>query len=292
MTEITKAIIPLAGMGTRHLPLSKAVPKEFLPLAEKPLLQYVVQEASQAGVKEVVFVVSADKKAVVEYFKKSPQLEKFLEERKQEDLLEFLSEIDALAKKILFSYVSDRPLGDGHAVLQARKLVGEEPCFVLYPDDVIEARVPCVAQLAQVFRTSQKPVIGLFELPQEKLGSYGVVAAEKIASRLFKIKQIVEKPQAGAAPSLLAIVGRSIVTPEVFDYLKKTRPNRRGEISLSETFGQMVKDGKVMYGHQCEGRWWECGEKEGWFKAFVYFAAKHPQYGREVREFMKEEKLI
>lgn len=277
-------------MATRHLPLSKVVPKEFLPLADKPLLHYVLNEVKEAGVKEVIFVVNTNKRVVADYFRKAPQLEKILEEKKQEDLLELLSEAEKLIHGLTISYVSDKPLGDGHAVLQTRKLVGEEPCFVLYPDDIIEADVPCAAQLAQVFRTAEKPIIGLFELPREKLSLYGVVVPEKIANRLYKIKEIIEKPGANA-PSKLAIAGRCIITSEVFDYLKKARPNKRGEISLSETFGQMVKDGKIIYGYECEGRWWECGNKEDWLKSFVYFAAHHPQFGKEVRKFIKEEKL-
>lgn len=293
MVEITKAIIPLAGLATRHLPLSKVVPKEFLPLADKPLLHYILEEVREAGVTEVIFVVNANKKVVADYFRKSPQLEKVLEEKKREDLLELLSETEKLVHGITISYVSDKPLGDGHAVLQARKLVGEEPCFVIYPDDIIEANVPCASQLAQVFRTAEKPIVGLFELPKEKLSSYGVVVPEKIANRLYKIKEIIEKPAAAEnAPSRLVIIGRCIVTPEVFDYLKKARPNKKGEISLSETFGQMVKDGKIIYGYQCEGRWWECGNKEDWLKSFVHFAANHPQFGKEIRKFIKEEKLI
>lgn len=308
---ITKAIIPLAGMATRHLPLSKVVPKEFLPLADKPLLHYAVEELKESGVKEIIFVVNANKKITVDYFKKAPQIEKVLQERKtrrsanslreagkQEDILESLSEIEKLADGLTFSYISDKSLGDGHAVLQARKLVGDEPCFVLYPDDVIEAEPPCSAQLAQVFRTSEKPVIALFEVPEEKLSMYGVVDPEKIASRLYKIKNIIEKPVLPAGksakevlPSNLVIAGRSIVTPEVFDYLKKAKPNKQKEISLTETFAQMVKDGKIVYGYQCTGRWWECGNKENWLKSFVYFAANHPHFGKEVRKFIKEEKL-
>src|SRR3989344_2299500 len=288
---ITKAIIPLAGLATRHLPLSNVLPKEFLPLGDKPLLHYVVQEAKEAGAEDIIFVVSSNKKIATDYFKKAPQLEKILEEKKQVDFLESLSEVEKLANGLTFSYVIDKPLGDGHAVLQARKLVGEEPCFVLYPDDIVEATTPCASQLAQVFRTSEKPILALFELPAEKLSSYGVVAAEKMANRLYKIKSIVEKPPKNALPSRLAIMGRSIITPEVFDYLKKAKPNKKGEISLTETFGQMVKDGKIIYGYQCEGRWWESGNKEDWLKSFVYFAARHPQFGKEVRKFMREEKL-
>jgi len=256
------------------------------------LLHYILEEVRASGVKEVIFVVNANKKVVADYFRKSPQLEKILEEKKQEDLLESLSAPEGLASGLTFFYVSDKPLGDGHAVLQARKFVGEEPCFVIYADDIIEARDPCASQLAQVFRTAGKPIVGLFEVPREKVSSYGVVVPEKIASRLYKIKGIVEKPAPEVASSRLVITGRSIITPEVFDYLKKAKPNKKGEIVLTETFGQMVKDGKIIYGYQCEGRWWECGNKEDWLKSFVHFAAHHPKFGEGVRKFMKEEKLI
>src|SRR3989344_8046713 len=207
---ITKAIIPLAGLATRHLPLSKVLPKEFLPLGDKPLLHYVVQEAKEAGAEDIIFVVSSNKKIATDYFKKAPQLEKILEEKKQVDFLESLSEVEKLANGLTFSYVIDKPLGDGHAVLQARKLVGEEPCFVLYPDDIVEAATPCLVQLFQVFRTAEKPILALFEIPPEKLSFYGIVTPEKIASRLYKVKQIVEKPLKVASSSRLAIAGRSI----------------------------------------------------------------------------------
>lgn len=291
MADIEKAIVPVAGLATRHLPLSKVFSKEFFPLADKPLIQYIIEELKAAGVKEMIFVVSSNKKVLADYLKKSPQVEKILEEKKQDTLLEDLREAESLGEGISFTYVPDKPLGDGHAVLQARKFVGEEPCFVVYPDDIIESKMPAAAQLAQVFRTAEKPVVGLFELPKEKLSSYGIVAPEKIASKLYKIKSIVEKPASDAAPSNLGIVGRSIITSEVFDYLKKAKPNKKGEISLTETFSQMVKDGKIIYGSVCEGRWWECGNKAEWMKSFVYYAANHPQFGREVRRFMKEEKL-
>ena len=172
--KIQKAIIPVAGLGTRFLPLTKVIPKELLPLVDKPLIQYAIEEVKAAGVTEVIFVVNSNKKFLSEYFKKSPSLEKLLAERKQDDLLQALKSIDELMRGLTFTYVADKPLGDGHAVLQAYKLVKDEPCFVVYPDDVIISEIPCVEQLAQVFKTSQKPVLGLFAMPEEKLPHYGV----------------------------------------------------------------------------------------------------------------------
>lgn len=288
MGDITKAIIPIAGLATRFLPLSKAVPKELLPVGLKPMLLYALEELKASGVNHVIFIVNSNKKQVQDYVKRSPQLEKILQDRKQEELLQEVQELHKTLREFTFSFVVDKPLGDGHAVLQARKLVGQEPCFVLYPDDIIEASIPGCMQIAQVFKTSQKPVTALARLPKERLSSYGIVDVEKIAQRLFKVKKIIEKPQ-GEAPSDLAIVGRRIITPEVFDYLKRAKPNKRGEIVLSEALGEMVKDGKIVYGYELEGKWWEAGNKRDWMKTNIHFSLKDPHFGKELLQFIKEE---
>lgn len=293
MSEITKAIIPVAGLATRFLPLSKVLPKEFFPLVDKPILQYGIEELKASGVTEIIFVVNArNKKAISEYFRRDPHIEKILEEQKKADLLEEVRQIEKIAQGMSFSYVQQtNPLGDGHAVLQAQKLVGDDPCFVLYPDDVVESAVPCSLQLAKIFKTSQKPVLSLYKVPKEKLPFYGIVAVEKIASRLYKVKKIIEKPQANEAPSDFALAGRRIITPEVFSVLKKASPNKKGEIVLSEVLGDMAKDGMVIYGYEFEGRWWECGDKKNWLFSNINFAAKHPLYGKDVQKFLKEEKF-
>ncbi len=279
---ITKAIIPVAGLGTRFLPLTKVFPKELLPLVDKPLIQYSIEELKASGVTEVIFVVNTNKKYIAEYFKKAPSLEKLLSENKQEELVKTLKHLDDLMRGISFTYVNDKPLGDGHAILQARKLAGDDPCFVVYPDDVIVSDIPCVQQLASVFKTSEKPVLGLFRLPDEKLSSYGVVSQESIARRLGKIRGIVEKPQPGSAPSNLAMVGRSIITAEVFDYLKKAKPNQKGEVKLTEAYASMVNDGKVIYGYEVDGEWLECGDKENWLRSTLYLLQRDPRFsGKE-----------
>ncbi|HEA84577.1 MAG TPA: UTP--glucose-1-phosphate uridylyltransferase [Candidatus Wildermuthbacteria bacterium] len=278
---ITKAIIPVAGLGTRFLPLTKAFPKELLPLVDKPLIQYSIEELKASGVTEIIFVVNTNKKYIEEYFKKTPSLEKLLSERKQDDIIKTLKHLDELMRGISFTYVNDKPLGDGHAVLQARKLAGDDPCFVVYPDDVIISKIPCVQQLANVFKTSEKPVLGLFRLPDEKLSSYGVVAQEPIARRLGKISEIVEKPEPGSAPSNLAIVGRRIITAEVFDYLKKTKPNQKGEVNLTEVFSKMVNEGKVVYGYEVDGEWLECGDKTSWLRSTLYLLQRDPRFSGE-----------
>jgi len=291
---IKKAILPIAGLGTRFLPLSKIFPKEVWPLVDKPVIQYIVEEAKQSGISEIIFVVSPEKKVVVDYFQKyyfqkSPKLEKRLKEQGKVAVLEELKKLEELCQGLSFSFVfQKKPLGDGHAILQAKDLVAGEPVAVLFGDDIVESKTPCLAQLIKVFKTAQKPVIALSSVPKEKVSSYGIVEVEKIANRLYKIKKIVEKPAIDKAPSDLAIVGKYILTPEVFDYLKKAKPSKKGEIILAEILEGMLGDGKVIYGYQFEGNWLECGTKEGWLECHFYLTLKHPQYGLKLKEILKK----
>lgn len=284
--------MPIAGLGTRYLPVSKVIPKELLPLVDKPLIQYAVEEAKASGITEIIFVVNSNRKFVEDYFKRSVKLEKVLEERKQEHLIKLLKRVEELCEGMTFSFVSDHALGDGHAILQAKKLVGEEPYLVMFPDDVVDSKIPCSQQLLQVFKTAQSPMLALYELPAERVSAYGVARVEKIAKRFYKLKEFVEKPAPGTAPSDLVFLGRVILTPEVFQYLKKTKPNKKGEIILAEALSQMLRDGKIVYGYEVEGRWLECGDKIGWLKSNLYLSLKHPEFGTAMAAFLKEEKLI
>jgi len=286
---IKKAIIPIGGIGTRFLPLSKVLPKELWPLVDIPIIQYILEEAKQSEIKEIIFVISPEKKVVLNYFKESPKIEKILKDRKKDHFLQSFKKIQELVSDISFSSVLQRkPLGDGHAVLQAAKIVESEPCGVLFGDDIVDSEVPCLLQLSKIFKTCQKPVIALKKIAKEKLPFYGVVEVEKIANRLYKIKRIVEKPSFQEAPSDLAIVGKYILTPEVFDYLKKAKPTQKGEIFLAETFDKMIRDGKIIYGYEFEGEWLECGNKLGWLKSHLYLSLKHPQFGPELKKYLKE----
>jgi UTP--glucose-1-phosphate uridylyltransferase len=290
MMEVKKAIILIAGLGTRFLPLSKAVPKELLPLADKPNIQYLLEEALASGITEVIFVVRpGKKKEILEYFKKTPKLEKILKERKKNELLKELAELEDFSKNFSFSFVSQKdPLGDGHAILQAKKLAGDQPCAVFFTDDIVDSKTPCLLQLLQIYKTCEKPIVALKKLPPEKLSHYGIVVAEKIASRLHKIKRVVEKPSLGSAPSDLAVLGRYIITPEVFQYLKKLSPNQKGEIILADALEEMSRDGKIIYGQEIEGEWLECGDKPRWLHSFLYFSLKHPKYGKDLKEYFKK----
>lgn len=288
--NITKAILPIAGLATRFLPLSKVVAKEFWPVVDLPMVQYAVAEAKKSGIKEIIFVLGPENKKVLDYLKPSPKIEKILKERKKENILAEMKNLEELFKDLSFSYVlQKKPMGDGHAVFQAAKLVEEESVANIYIDDIIDSKTPAILQLAKVFKTCQKPVIGLFRLSKEKVPHYGVVGVEKIANRLYKIKKIIEKPSLEEAPSDLAVVGRYILTPEVFDYLKKAKPSKKGEIYLAEVFNnQMLQDGKVIYGYELEGNWLECGDKIRWLKSHLQLSLKHPRYGPELKKYLRE----
>ena len=286
--EIKKAIIPVAGLGTRFLPLSKAVSKEFLPLVDKPVIQYIVEEIKKSGITEIVFVVNPKEKKIANYFKNSPEIENILIKRKKENLLKELKDFENIFEGISFSFVTQKkPLGDGHAILQAAKIAGKEPVAVSFGDDIIDGEEPALLQLINIFKTCDSPVIALKSLPQEKLPAYGVVSVEKIANNLFKIKKIIEKPDPQNIPSNLAIVGKYVLTPEVFGYLKKATPSKKGEIILAEVFDKMLLDGKIIYGYELKGEWLECGDKLKWLKSFLYFSLKDPRYREELKQYLK-----
>ena len=292
--EIKKAIIPIAGLGTRFLPLSKILPKELWPLVDKPVIQYIIEETKASGISQIIFVISPEKRVVLDYFKKyyfqkSAKLEKRLKDKNKITFLQELKKLEELCQNLSFSFVfQKKPLGDGHAIFLTRNLVKGEPVAVSFGDDIVDSQTPCLLQLIKIFKTAQKPVIALYRIPEEKIPSYGIVKVERITSRLYKIKKIVEKPAIDEAPSDLAIVGKYILTPEVFDYLKKAKPSKKGEIMLAETLDSMIKDGKIIYGYQFEGKWLECGNKLNWLKSSFYLSLKHHKFGPKLKEYLKE----
>jgi len=285
--EVKKAIIPAAGLGTRFLPLTKVIPKVLLPLVEKPMISYAIREVKRAGFSNIIFVLSQKNKIISDYFKRDFKVEKILEKRNKKEILRELKKIDEEFAGLSFFFVQQpEPRGDGDALLRVKKRRGEAVA-VLFPDDVIESKIPAISQLEKIFKTSEKPVIGLKKRTPEALSSYGVVDVEKIANRLYKIKDIVEKPLVEKAPSDLAIVGRYILTSSVFDYLRKTQPNETGEIILAEALKKMIKDGKIVYGYELEGEWLECGNKIEWLKTNLYLSLKNQKYGPMLREWLK-----
>jgi UTP--glucose-1-phosphate uridylyltransferase len=292
--EIKKAIIPVAGLGTRFLPLSKEIPKELWPLVDRPILQYIVEEAIKSGIKEIIFVSRPEKKVIWNYFSKVDlELKRILKERKKEEILKEVEDFEKIFKEVSFSkYASfsqvyqKRLLGDGHAIYQAKRKVKKEAIAVLFGDDVIEAEKPVLLQMMEVFKKYQKPIIALYPIEKERISSYGVVAGRKIEKKILKIEKIVEKPKAKEAPSNLAIVGRYILTPEVFDYLRKTKAGKNGEIHLSNAFQRMIDEGKEILGYQFDGKWLECGNKINYLKSLLYLSLKHPKFGERIKEYL------
>src|ERR1700732_2637107 len=287
--KVRKAVFPAAGLGTRFLPATKAMPKEMLPLVDKPLIQYGVEEAKHSGVQNIIIVTGRGKSAIEDHFDVSFELEHLLETRHKKDLL---ATVRAVSDMIDVSYVRQKEaLGLGHAVLRARELVGDEPFSVILSDDVIDADVPCLRQLLDVYEFYGASVVALMEVPQESLSSYGVVDAEPVAhnggkDRLFRIRNMVEKPKAGEAPSNLAIIGRYVLTPEVFESIESIEPGSGGEIQLTDALKHLLKN-RPIYGYRFEGTRYDAGDKLGFLKATVEFALRRYDLGTPFREYLK-----
>lgn len=285
---VKKALILAGGLGTRFLPLSKIVPKQFLPLADKPAFQYVVEEIKDAGIEEIIFVTEPKYKKILDFFKPNSKINKSLKAQGKKPLLEELRGLESLSEEISFSSVSQKkPLGNGDAVLKAKSKL-KTPFAVSYVDDVIDSKVPALSQLGQVFKTSQKPVLALKRVPKEEFSDYGLVEAEKIASSLYKIKSIVEKPSPEEAPSDLTVVGRFILTPQVVDYLKNVSVGKNEEKTIYHGLEGMINDGKVIYGFEIKGKWLSLGDKLRYLKSNLYFALKS-QYGEELKKYLKQQ---
>lgn len=290
--KVKKAIFPIAGLATRFLPLSKVISKELLPLVDKPLVNYTVDEAYHSGIDEIQFVVRKNQKDVMSYFKKDEGLEKILIERNKKEGLELLRKLEETIKGIDFSSVIQKEAkGDANAIYEAKSFAGNDPVGIFFCDDIIHSKEePGLAQLIEVFNTCQRPVIGLKRLPDERLSSYGVVDVEKIANGFYKIKGVVQKPK-NNPPSNLAAVGRMILTPDVFEYIGKDKKLREKDVSITEVLGRMAQEGKAVYGYEMKGEWLECGDKMLWFKSFLTLALDHPQFGPQIKDFIKNIKL-
>jgi UTP--glucose-1-phosphate uridylyltransferase len=282
---IRKAVFPAAGLGTRFLPATKAQPKEMLPLVDKPIIQYGVEEAVAAGVSNIILVTGRGKNAIEDHFDVSVELETFLEARGKTDLL---AEIRKISNLINFSYVRQgEPLGLGHAVLVTRALVGEEPFAVILGDDVIDAEPPALRQMIDVFHELNGPVLAVERVPREDVSSYGIIDAEEVRPGVYKIRDLVEKPPRSEAPSDLAIIGRYILTPEIFPALEATATDRTGEIQLTNGLRRLLKD-QPIYGCRIDGVRHDTGNKLGFLKAVVYFALRRPDLAGPFADYLRE----
>ena len=286
--NVRKAIFPVAGMGTRFLPATKAAPKEMLPLVDKPLIQYVVEEAVAAGIDQIIFVTGRGKNAIEDHFDRSVELELLLREKGDEKRLEMVQKISKMCD---FFYVRQgAPKGLGHAILKAKELVGDEPFAVLLGDDIIYGENPAIGQLIEASKKNNAPVIAVEQVDDNAVSSYGVIDPEPSAGPLYKISAMVEKPTVAAAPSNLAIIGRYVLTPEIFELIEQTKPDAKGEIQLTTALNAMLEKTDV-YGYEFSGKRYDAGDKLGFLKATVEYALRNPELGAPFRSYLKEYKL-
>lgn len=284
--KVTKAIFPVAGMGTRFLPATKSIPKEIMTLVDRPLIQYAIDEARAAGIKEFIFVTSRGKSALEDYFDHSPELENTLRKAGKTDLLEILKDTNMDSGAI--AYVrQNRPMGLGHAVWCARRLVGDEPFAVLLPDDVIAADKPCLAQMVEAYEQTGGNVVAAMEVAPEKASSYGVLDIGEDMGAIVRAKGMVEKPKQGEAPSNLAVIGRYILSPKVMTNLNKMKQGAGGEIQLTDAIAEEVPDGNV-FGFRFRGQRYDCGSKAGFLQATVAFGLARPDLSDEFNAYLHD----
>jgi UTP--glucose-1-phosphate uridylyltransferase len=281
---VRKAVFPAAGLGTRFLPATKAQPKEMLPLVDKPIIQYGVEEAVASGVENIILVTGRGKNAIEDHFDVNIELETFLETRGKQDLAR---EVRAISGALRVAYVRQgEPLGLGHAVLVARELVGDEPFAVILADDVYDADPPALRQMLEVFEQVDGPVIAVERVPEDQVSSYGIIAADPLGNGVYRIRDMVEKPQQADAPSNLAIIGRYILTPDIFPILAATVNDRTGEIQLTNAMRELLKS-RPLYAYEVKGVRHDTGNKLGFLRAVVYFALRRPDLAGPFREYLQ-----
>ncbi len=284
--KVTKAIFPVAGLGTRFLPATKSIPKEIMTLVDRPLIQYAIDEARAAGIKEFIFVTSRGKSALEDYFDVAPELESALRKAGKDQLLDILKETNMDSGAIAYIR-QNRPMGLGHAVWCARRLIGNEPFAVLLPDDVIAAEKPCLAQMMDAYEQTGGNVVAAMEVAPEKTSSYGVLDIAEDMGAIVQAKGMVEKPKLGTAPSNLAVIGRYILTPKIMTNLNKMKQGAGGEIQLTDAIAEEVTSGKV-YGYRFRGQRYDCGSKAGFLQATVAFGLARPDLREEFASYLND----
>jgi UTP--glucose-1-phosphate uridylyltransferase len=285
MSEIRKAVIPAAGWGTRFLPATKALPKEMLPLVDKPLIQYIVEEATSSGIEQIIIITSSGKSAIEDHFDRSCELEYTLEQKGEKRLL---GEVRRIADLANICFIRQREqLGLGHAILSAKEIVGDEPFAVFLPDDIFEAEVPLLKQMLEVYQRHKGSVIAVWRVTEEDTKRYGIIKPKQIAERVYQVLDLVEKPEPGDAPSDLAILGRYILTPDIFEALRVTPPGKGNEIQLTDGLALLLKQ-QAIYGYEFEGTYYDAGKTLGLLKASVALALRHPEIGADFREYLKK----
>ncbi|HLE40289.1 MAG TPA: UTP--glucose-1-phosphate uridylyltransferase GalU [Nitrospirota bacterium] len=286
--EITKAVFPAAGLGTRFLPATKASPKEMLALVDKPLIQYVVEEAVSSGIEEVVMITGRGKRAIEDHFDVAFELEEDLKSKGKHELL---SEVQRIADLVTFCYIRQKKaLGLGHAVLTAKRVVGNEPFAVLLGDDIIDSGVPVLRQMMDVHKKYPATILAIQEVPRSETQQYGIVDAKKVEDGVYLVNDLVEKPSPAAAPSSLAIIGRYILAPEIFTALEQTKPGKGGEIQLTDGL-KLLMEKQPIYAYKFQGVRYDAGDKLGFLKATVEFGLKNGEFGDAFRAYLRTLKL-
>lgn len=286
--KVTKAVFPVAGMGTRFLPATKSIPKEIMTLVDKPLIQYAIDEARAAGIKEFIFVTARGKSALEDYFDHAPELEATLRKAGKTDLLEALKDTNMDSGAI--AYVrQNRAMGLGHAVWCARRMIGNEPFAVLLPDDVIAAEKPCLQQMVEAYEQTGANMVAAMEVAPSRTGSYGILDIDEDMGAIVKVKGMVEKPKAGEAPSNLAVIGRYILTPRVLTNLNRMKQGAGGEIQLTDAIGEEAKVPGRVFGFRFRGQRYDCGSKAGFLQATVAFALSRPDLRDEFGAYLQDQ---
>jgi UTP--glucose-1-phosphate uridylyltransferase len=283
--KLRKAVFPVAGLGSRFLPVTKASPKEMLPIVDKPLIQYAVEEAAAAGITEMIFVTGRNKRAIEDHFDKAYELETELERKGKNVLLDMVRSV--LPEGVRCIYIRQaEPLGLGHAVLCAQPVVGYEPFAVLLADDLMDSQPPAMTRMAEVFAREGSSLLGVEEVPHDQTQSYGIVTIDKMQGDLARIHSIVEKPKPADAPSNLAVIGRYVLTPRIFDLLNEVTPGAGGEIQLTDAISRLLSHERVL-AVRLPGRRYDCGSKLGYLQATVEFGVRHSEVGEDFRRFLK-----
>ena len=283
--KVTKAIFPVAGLGTRFLPATKSIPKEIMTLVDRPLIQYAIDEARAAGIKEFIFVTSRGKGALEDYFDHSPQLENELRKKGKDDLLEILKSTNMDSGTIAYMR-QHKALGLGHAVWCARRLIGNEPFVVILPDDVIAAEKPCLQQMVEAYEETGGNMVAAMEVPPEKASSYGVLDVEEDMGSMVSVKGMVEKPAPGTEPSNLAVIGRYILSPHVLKNLNKIKSGAGGEIQLTDAIAQEIGSDRGVYGYRFRGQRFDCGSKSGFLQATVAFGLSRDDLRDDLHDYL------
>lgn len=284
MEKVRKAIIPAGGFGTRMLPATKVVPKELLPVVDKPLIQFIVEEIVASGIEEVILITGREKGSIEDHFDSFTELELFLEKKNKIDLLNMVRQLSGMVR--IVSVRQSYPMGLGHAIFCARNLINNEPFAVLLPDDLIFASKPCTAQLLDVFEEYGNPVIAVQAVPEESVMHYGIIKPEPVRDRLHRIKDMTEKPSPHNAPSNLAIIGRYILPPEIFAFLGQTQAGAGGEIQLTDAI-RLLLGSMPVFGLEYEGRRFDAGNKAGFIAANLFLGLQHPEVREDLLAFMR-----